>query len=248
MLPLFQSLAVTDEEGIELSATRLSISNSLSSVHKQCEEEDNETTNKLLEIGRVASWAVGFEKMLADEMGLHVFTVFLEKEFSQENIQFWLECEKLKKLSDQDQIRNKIESIWKTYFQETDDGSCRINIDSRTRHECQQAFQQQTFDNIFEKAQSQIFQLMKYDSYTRFLKSPVYKECIMCEMEGKPIPYSKQHQHQQATNHSQQYRTSANNDDRSKAVDGLVRAHSKLLTIIVCLFFSFFCPTDETQR
>ncbi|CAF4484096.1 unnamed protein product, partial [Rotaria socialis] len=102
-LPNALSLAVTDEETADLSATRLSISNSLTSVHKQCEDDDNEESNKLLDIGRVALWAVGFEKLLNDEMGLHVFTEFLKKEFSQENIQFWIECEKLKKLSDPDE-------------------------------------------------------------------------------------------------------------------------------------------------
>lgn len=95
---------MTDEETGDLSSTRLSISNSLSSVHKQCEEEDVEATNKLLDIGRVASWAVGFEKLLNDEMGLHVFTEFLKKEFSQENIQFWIECEKFKALIDVDEV------------------------------------------------------------------------------------------------------------------------------------------------
>ena len=67
---------------------------------------------------------------------------------------------------------------------------------------------------MFEKAQSQIFQLMKYDSYTRFLKSNMYKECIMSEMEGKSIPYSKQHQQQHVL---------INSDDRPKASDSLVR-------------------------
>lgn len=28
---------------------------------------------------------------------------------------------------------------------------------------------------------------MKFDSYTRFLKSPVYQECILAEVEGRPI-------------------------------------------------------------
>jgi hypothetical protein len=37
-------------------------------------------------------------------MGLHVFTEFLKKEFSQENIQFWTECEKLKALTDPDEV------------------------------------------------------------------------------------------------------------------------------------------------
>ena len=32
---------------------------------------------------------------------------------------------------------------------------------------------------------------MKYDSYPRFLKSNMYKDCIRNEMEGKAISYSK---------------------------------------------------------
>ena len=52
----------------------------------------------------MASWAVGFEKLLNDEMGLYVFTEFLKKEFSQENIQFWIACEKYKKLSDAEEV------------------------------------------------------------------------------------------------------------------------------------------------
>ncbi|CAF2536233.1 unnamed protein product [Rotaria sp. Silwood2] len=209
-LPNALSLAVTDEEAADLSATRLSISNSLTSVHKQCEDEDNEESNQLIDIGRVASWAVGFEKLLNDEIGLHVFTEFLKKEFSQENIQFWVECEKLKKLSDQDEIRNKANSIWSTYLHDTDDGSCRINIDSRTRQECQQSLLNKPNAHIFEKAQSQIFQLMKLDSYTRFLKSNMYKDCIMSEMEGKSIPYTMKPQ-----------QTSVNSEERSKTIDSL---------------------------
>ncbi|CAF1118167.1 unnamed protein product [Rotaria sp. Silwood1] len=207
-----ESLAVTDEETADLSATRLSISNSLTSVHKQCEDEDNEESNTLIDIGRVASWAVGFEKLLNDEIGLHVFTEFLKKEFSQENIQFWTECEKLKKLSDQDEIRTKANSIWSTYLHDTDDGSCRINIDSRTRQECQQSLLNKPNAHIFEKAQSQIFQLMKLDSYTRFLKSNMYKDCIMNEMEGKSIPYPTKPQ-----------QTSVNNEERSKTIDSLAK-------------------------
>jgi len=88
-------------------------------------------------------------------------------------------------------IRNKANSIWSTYLHDTDDGSCRINIDNRTRQECQQSLLYKPNVHIFEKAQSQIFQLMKYDSYPRFLKSDMYKDCIRNEMDGKPISYSK---------------------------------------------------------
>ena len=79
---------------------------------------------------------------------------------------------------------------------------------------------------MFEKAQSQIFQLMKYDSYTRFLKSNVYKDCIMSEMEGKSIPFTKQQQQQQQQQQHQpphSHHVSTNNDDRSKTLESLVR-------------------------
>jgi regulator of G-protein signaling len=52
---------------------------------------------------------------------------------------------------------------------------------------------------------------MKLDSYTRFLKSNMYKECIMSEMEGKSIPYTKSIQ-----------QPSTNNEERSKTNDCLV--------------------------
>ena len=66
---------------------------------------------------------------------------------------------------------------------------------------------------MFEKAQAQIFQLMKYDSYTRFLKSNMYKDCIMSEMEGKSIPYTKQIQ-----------ATPTSNEERAKTIDCLVKS------------------------
>ena len=32
---------------------------------------------------------------------------------------------------------------------------------------------------------------MKQDSYTRFLKSEIYKDCVRAEIDGKPLPYSQ---------------------------------------------------------
>lgn len=90
------------------------------------------------------------------------------------------------------QIRERAKRIWSTYLHDADDGACPINIDNRTRRECQQLLGTQADIHLFEKAQAQIFQLMKYDSYTRFLKSDIYKACMRRELDGKSISHGKQ--------------------------------------------------------
>nr|KAF6481826.1 regulator of G protein signaling 14 [Molossus molossus] len=41
---------------------------------------------------------------------------------------------------------------------------------------------------MFRAQQLQIFNLMKFDSYARFVKSPLYRECLLAEAEGRPLP------------------------------------------------------------
>ncbi|RXN21428.1 regulator of G- signaling 12-like protein [Labeo rohita] len=87
---------------------------------------------------RVASWAVSFERLLQDPVGVRYFSEFLKKEFSEENILFWQACE--------------------------------------------------CFSQVPEHDKKQIFNLMKMDSYARFLKSTLYQECMLAEVEGRPLP------------------------------------------------------------
>lgn len=43
---------------------------------------------------------------------------------------------------------------------------------------------------------------MKFDSYTRFLKSQLYQECILAEVEGRPLPDPQQVPSSPASKHS----------------------------------------------
>lgn len=38
------------------------------------------------------------------------------------------------------------------------------------------------------QAQKQICNLMKFDSYPRFIKSELYKECLLRDISGQPLP------------------------------------------------------------
>lgn len=178
-----KSLIVGDEEnqnhsGDKLSQTKISLTNSLTDVNEDLINEKNN------EIGRVTKWAVGFEKLLEDPLGLQIFTNFLKKEFSNENIDFWVKCENFKKISDPREMITIANEIWSEYLDTS--SMTQINVDSKARSHCKEALLEPN-SAMFEKAQTHIFNLMRYDSYSRFLKSQMYKDCIVNEMSGKPL-------------------------------------------------------------
>uniref|UniRef100_A0A087Y8W6 Regulator of G protein signaling 12b n=1 Tax=Poecilia formosa TaxID=48698 RepID=A0A087Y8W6_POEFO len=135
---------------------------------------------------RVASWAVCFERLLQDPVGVRYFSEFLKKEFSEENILFWQACEFFSHVSENDnkQLSQRAREIYNSFL--SSKATTPVNIDS----------QAQLADDIlnapkpdmFKEQQLQIFNLMKFDSYTRFLKSRLYQECMLAEVEGRPLP------------------------------------------------------------
>nr|XP_043872239.1 regulator of G-protein signaling 12-like isoform X2 [Solea senegalensis] len=135
---------------------------------------------------RVASWAVCFERLLQDPVGVRYFSEFLKKEFSEENILFWQACEFFSHIPENDkkQLSQRAREIYNSFL--SSKATTPVNIDS----------QAQLADDIlnaprpdmFKEQQLQIFNLMKFDSYTRFLKSLLYQECMLAEVEGRPLP------------------------------------------------------------
>lgn len=123
---------------------------------------------------RVKKWSFCFEELLRDGAGLREFELFLEKEFSSENISFWLAVEDLKGMS-----KSKVESKAHEIYQEflAKGAPKEINIDSKTM--------EITVNNLtkpsrltFDAAQNHIFLLMKKDSYPRFIRSDHYKTLL----------------------------------------------------------------------
>ncbi|XP_047441960.1 regulator of G-protein signaling 14 isoform X2 [Mugil cephalus] len=135
---------------------------------------------------RVLGWAVSFEKLLEDPSGVAYFTAFLKSEVSAENILFWQACETFKKIpaTNLDKLKAEARSIYNTYL--SDSAPYSVNIDDTARTE-EKDLEQPTPD-MFDKAQAQIFKLMKMDSYRRFVRSPLYQSCTLACVEGKALP------------------------------------------------------------
>lgn len=135
---------------------------------------------------RVASWSGCFERLLQDPVGVRYFSEFLKKEFSEENILFWQACEYFSHVpaTDKKQLSQRAGEIYNSFL--SSKATMPVNIDS----------QAQLADDVltsprpdmFKTQQLQIFNLMKFDSYSRFLKSSLYHECLHAEVEGRPLP------------------------------------------------------------
>ncbi|KAJ8015307.1 hypothetical protein DPEC_G00024770 [Dallia pectoralis] len=134
----------------------------------------------------VVSWAVCFEKLLEDPVGLRYFTAFLRSEVSAENILFYQACEKFRKIPPNrtKELSEEACSIFHTYL--SDNGPYPVNIDDTARVEEKDLHHPTA--RMFDKAQAQIFKLMKMDSYRRFVRSPLYQKCTLASVEGSPLP------------------------------------------------------------
>lgn len=137
-----------------------------------------------------AAWGQSFELLLNDPAGLHSFAEFLKKEFSGENIYFWTACERFRQINDVSDRTKEALTIFDKYLAS---GSLEpVNVDSQARLRAQERLPAAEKD-LFVQAQKQIFNLMKFDSYQRFIRSDLYKTCIDAENRNLPLPYPAEH-------------------------------------------------------
>ncbi|XP_036131238.1 regulator of G-protein signaling 12 isoform X1 [Molossus molossus] len=149
---------------------------------------------------RAASWAVSFERLLQDPLGVQYFSDFLRKEFSEENILFWQACEYFNHVPahDKKELSYRAREIFSKFL--CSKATTPVNIDSQAQ--LADDILSAPHPDMFKEQQLQIFNLMKFDSYTRFLKSPLYQECILAEVEGRSLPDPQQVPSSPASKHS----------------------------------------------
>ncbi|XP_067885355.1 regulator of G-protein signaling 12b isoform X2 [Heterodontus francisci] len=177
-----ETAAVSDGE---LNCADLKNYNSENSINSNASLPSVQSCRKHAE-RQVASWAVCFERLLQDPVGVRYFSEFLKKEFSEENILFWQNCEYFSQISQHDkkQLLYRAREIYNNFL--SNKAVTPVNIDSQAQ--LADDIINAPHPDMFKEQQLQIFNLMKFDSYTRFLKSTLYQECMLAEVEGRSLP------------------------------------------------------------
>ncbi|XP_060878512.1 regulator of G-protein signaling 11 isoform X1 [Metopolophium dirhodum] len=124
---------------------------------------------------RIKRWALSMEDLVSDATGLYEFTNYLRKEYSHENIRFWLAVNDLKR-SCQSQILQRVREIYDEFL--APGAPCEINIDGKTMertHKEMKVPSRFTFDGAAEHVYTL---LLKKDCYPRFIRSEHYKNLL----------------------------------------------------------------------
>ncbi|KAM6470094.1 regulator of G-protein signaling 14 isoform 1-T2 [Liasis olivaceus] len=134
----------------------------------------------------VARWAESFETLLQDQLGVAYFTEFLKKEFSAENVYFWQACEQFQQIpaSSTQKLAQEARKIYDEFL--SSHSVNPVNIDKQAW--IGEEMLSTPTPDMFHVQQLQIFNLMKFDSYARFVKSPLYQACAKAESQGQPLP------------------------------------------------------------
>ncbi|XP_048480170.1 regulator of G-protein signaling 7 isoform X2 [Plutella xylostella] len=129
-----------------------------------------------LPLRRVRRWGFGLRELIHDPAGREHFARFLSKEFSGENLKFWIAVQELKQLPIR-RVAAAAKEIWKEFL--ANDAASPVNIDAVSRELTRQKVESGTPDRYcFDQAQAHVYHLMKSDSYSRYLRSEMYKDYL----------------------------------------------------------------------
>jgi hypothetical protein len=132
--------------------------------------------NRRLTKQDLAQWKQSMAMLLADHIGSKLFSEFLHKEFSEENLIFMLECEELALCPTIEDFSRMAGTIYRKFIE--NDAPFQININSSTKKKLDNLFMggsRVTFDashrNCFDEAHHHIRTLLETDSYPRFCQT-----------------------------------------------------------------------------
>ncbi|ROL48299.1 Regulator of G-protein signaling 20 [Anabarilius grahami] len=128
-----------------------------------------------LTLEEVLAWGESFERLIKSAQGRENFQQFLKTEFSEENLNFWLVCESLKKETNKTTVEQTVKQIFEDYVSVL--SPKEVSLDSRVREVIDRNMEEPS-SCTFDEAQQQIYMLMQRDSYPRYMNSSMYAELI----------------------------------------------------------------------
>ncbi|XP_063359398.1 regulator of G-protein signaling 9 [Cydia amplana] len=134
---------------------------------------------------RVQRWAISIDELVSDPTGLQEFTSFLRKEYSHENIRFWLAVMDLRRSSVK-QIAKKLEEIYEEFLKPG--APCEINIDGATMDRVVEDMRTGSRYALDHAADHVYSLLLKKDCYPRFVRSDHFRRLLE---EGKNVHQKK---------------------------------------------------------
>ncbi|XP_069497626.1 regulator of G-protein signaling 4 [Ambystoma mexicanum] len=141
-----------------------------------CSKKEKAASSQKISQEEVKKWSQGLDSLITHEGGLAAFKGFLQSEYSEENIEFWMACENYKKIKSPGKLAAQAQKIYDDFI--SVHATKEVNLDSCTREETSQNLLEPT-TSCFDTAQRKIFILMEKDSYRRFLKSRFYLDLIL---------------------------------------------------------------------
>jgi len=155
------------------------------SISNPWHQDDHRWVSSDNELNRIQQWKFSFGNLLKDRTGTEEFRKFLQKEFSAENLDFWLACKRLKSRPI-NEVKRVVKEIYSEYLDETSSTTNMINIDSRVKENVETKIKKDSSDRYcFDDAQEHIYNLMKSDSYARFIKSDQYNSAKSASTASK---------------------------------------------------------------
>uniref|UniRef100_A0A672QJV2 Regulator of G protein signaling 7a n=1 Tax=Sinocyclocheilus grahami TaxID=75366 RepID=A0A672QJV2_SINGR len=133
-------------------------------------------------------WGFGIDEVLKDPVGREQFLKFLESEFSSENLRFWLAVQELKRRPIRE-VPTRVQEIWEEFL--APGAPSAINVDSKSYDKTTQNVKDPG-RYAFEDAQ-----LMKSDSYSRFIRSSAYQELLQAKKKVKHLGSNLTYSHNQ---------------------------------------------------
>ncbi|XP_052872399.1 regulator of G-protein signaling 7-like isoform X1 [Anopheles cruzii] len=138
---------------------------------------DADRTAKDVSLKRVKRWGFSLRELLNDPVGREQFSKFLDKEFSGENLKFWESVQSMK-AQPQSKVKEAAHAIYLEFL--APDAACPVNVDSKSMELAREAVSSAAPPNrwCFDVAAAHVYHLMKSDSYSRYLRSDMYKEYL----------------------------------------------------------------------